>query len=87
MDDKIVDILGKLLDEKLKPVIDSQTRLEKKLDSVIDQTVALTEFRTEMKEFRNEVNSQLEYIKDDLSNVEVITASNWKDIARLKAVK
>lgn len=87
MEDKTLDILSKLLDEKLKPVIDSQARLEKKLDSVLDQTAALTKFRTEMKDFRNEVNIRLEDIKNDLNNVEVITASNWKDIARLKAVK
>ena len=55
-------------------------RIEQKLDSVVDQTTDLTEFRTM-------VSRKLEDIKDNLSNIEVITASNWKDIAKLKAVK
>lgn len=55
-------------------------RIEKKLDATVEQTADLTAFRTE-------VNTKLEDIKFDFTNVEVITASNWKDIARLKAVK
>jgi hypothetical protein len=87
MDKELLETLSNLFDEKLKPIIESQARLEKKLDAVVEQTADLTEFRTEMKEFRLEAHSQVEDIKNDLTNVEVITASNWKDIAKLKAVK
>ena len=87
MDKELLETLNNLFDKKLNPIIDGQSRLEKKLDTVIEQTADLTEFRTEMKVFRSETLSQLEDIKNDLNNVEVITASNWKDIARLKAVK
>ena len=79
MDEKIISLLNQLLE--------GQTRIENKLDHVVEQTADLTEFRTEMKDFRSETHGQLEDIKDNLSNVEVITASNWKDIAKLKAVK
>ena len=72
MDEKIVSLLNQLLE--------GQTRIEKKLDNVVEQTADLTEFRTATL-------SRLDDIKDNLSNVEVITASNWKDIAKLKAVK
>lgn len=47
----------------------------------------MTELRIEMKDFKSEINDQLDDIKDNLSNVEVITASNWKDISKIKAVK
>ena len=34
-----------------------------------------------------EVKGEVKGIRKDLSNVEMITASNWSDIAKLKAVK
>lgn len=33
------------------------------------------------------IKSTVEEIKKDLNNVEIITSSNWNDIAKLKAVK
>lgn len=87
MDKELLQTLSTMFDEKLKPIQDNMenmninlSRIEKKLDNVVEQTADLTEFRTATL-------NKLEYIKDDLSNVEVITASNWKDIAKLKAVK
>ncbi|MGH4118078.1 hypothetical protein [Clostridium sp.] len=79
MDEKIVSLLNQLLEGQKNTDLKID-RIEIKLDSVVDQTADLTEFRTM-------VSSNLEDIKDNLSNVEVITASNWKDIAKLKAVK
>jgi DNA topoisomerase IA len=87
MDKELLETLSNLFDEKLKPVMESQARLEKKLDAVVEQTADLTEFRTETKESLNKIIVEVEEIKSDLNNVEVITASNWKDIAKLKAVK
>lgn len=71
MDDKILSLLNQLLE--------GQNRIENKLDAVVAQTVDLTEFRTEMKEFRAETHIQLEDIKNDLTNVEVITASKKEE--------
>jgi len=34
-----------------------------------------------------EINGEIKAIRKDLLNVELITASNWGDIARLKSVK
>jgi len=79
MDEKILPLLNQLLE--------GQTRIERKLNAVVDQTADLTEFRTETKESLNKITSEIEDIKNDFTNVEVITASNWKDIARLKAIK
>lgn len=86
MDKELTSLLNQLLKGQ-NDLIEGQKntdlkidRIEKKLDSVVEQTADLTEFRTE-------THSQLDEIKDNLSNVEVITASNWKDIAKLKAVR
>lgn len=86
MQDKILSLLNQLV-EGQKEAKERLDRIESKLDSVVEQTADLTEFRTEMKDFRNEASNQFEEIKDNLNNVEVITASNWKDIAKLKSVK
>lgn len=86
MDKEILELL-KAMHEDIKELKDGQQRIEKKLDAVVEQTADLTEFRTEMKEFRVSTKEHLEEIKDELNNVELITASNWKDIVRLKAVK
>ena len=79
MDDKMVSLLNQIIEGQKNTDLKID-RIEKKLDNVVDQTSDLTEFRTTTL-------SKLEDIKDNLSNVEVITASNWKDIAKLKAVK
>ena len=34
-----------------------------------------------------EINGEIKAIRKDLLNVEIITASNWGDIAKLKSVK
>ena len=54
--------------------------IEKKLDGVVEQTADLIEFRSE-------ILNKVDGIRDDLSTVEIITANNYKDIAKLKAIK
>ena len=34
-----------------------------------------------------EINGEVKAMRKDLSNVEIITASNWGDIAKLKSIK
>lgn len=58
----------------------------KKLDAVVEQTANLSEFRTEMKDFEARTDAKLEENNDRLSNVEIITATNWKDIVKMKSV-
>ena len=77
----------KLVLEKLDNLEQGQKNLEsevkgnsKKLDGVVEQTADLMEFRTEVK-------SELENIKTTISRIEIATADNWGDIARLKAIK
>ncbi|MGU8435218.1 plasmid stabilization protein [Clostridium perfringens] len=54
--------------------------INKKLDGVVEQTADLVEFRGELL-------NKVDGIKDDLSTVELVTANNYKDIAKLKSVK
>mgnify|MGYP000996424662 CR=1 FL=1 len=63
-----------------KEIKDEISIINKKIDGVVEQTADLVEFRSE-------IISKVDGIRDDLSTVELITANNYKDIAKLKAVK
>lgn len=54
--------------------------INKKLDGVVEQTADLVEFRCELLK-------KVDGIRDDLSTVELVTANNYKDIAKLKSIK
>ena len=72
MEKEILEVL-----KRLESKIDG---IEKKLDGVVEQTADLVEFRSE-------ILNKVDGIRDDLSTVELVTANNYKDIAKLKAVK
>ena len=86
MEKEILEILKSL--QKDNQEIKSEVKdINKKLDGVIEQTADLLEFRSDMSEQMKKVNGNVEAIRKDITNVEVITASNWQDIAKLKAVR
>ena len=68
MEEKILQGLNQLLygqnttNERLE-------RIERKMDSVIEQTAELTESRTEGKEVMKNINTELNGIRGDLKNV------------------
>lgn len=70
MDKELLEVLSKLLDEKLKPVLESQERIEKKLDSVVEQTADLTEFRTETRDNLDTISKDVKFIKHKLHETE-----------------
>lgn len=86
MEKEILEIL-KAMQQDIKGLKESQERLEKKIDGVVEQTADLLEFRTKITDTVQQIKIDVEAIKKDVTNVEVITASNWADIAKLKAVK
>lgn len=86
MEKEILEIL-KAMQQDIKGLKESQERLENKIDGVVEQTADLLEFRTKITDTVQQIKSDVEAIKKDVTNVEVITASNWADIAKLKAVK
>ncbi|AKN33460.1 hypothetical protein Ccar_22580 [Clostridium carboxidivorans P7] len=86
MENKILELLNQLVDGQDK-TNDKLDRIEKKIDSVIEQTADLTEFRTETKDKLESIDSEIKSIRKDLNAVEIVTSKNWNDIATLKAVK
>ena len=66
--------------EILKRIESKVDGIEKKLDGVVEQTADLVEFRSE-------IINKVDGIREDLSTVELVTANNYKDIAKLKAIK
>ena len=86
MDNEALEILKRLESklgdntQELKNVNTKVDRIEKKLDSVHDQTADLTELRTETKE-------GIETIKKDIGKLTNVTKTNCFEIADLKAVK
>ena len=86
MEKEILEIL-KAMQQDIKGLKESQERLENKIDGVVEQTADLLEFRTKITDTVQQIKIDVEAIKKDVTNVEVITASNWADIVKLKAVK
>ena len=86
MEKEILEFL-KAMQQDIKGLKESQERLENKIDGVVEQTADLLEFRTKITDTVQQIKIDVEAIKKDVTNVEVITASNWADIAKLKAVK
>lgn len=87
MDQELVKVLSSLLDEKLNPI-------SIKLDETYQIVKALEHSAEVNKAEHDKMANDIAYIKGDIqalrkdiSNVEIITSSNWNDIAKLKAVK
>lgn len=86
MEKEILELL-KNMDTRLSSIEKGQREIKeeisfinKKLDGVVEQTADLVEFRSE-------ILNKVDGIREDLSTVELVTANNYKDIAKLKAVK
>lgn len=93
MDNEILEIL-KQLKEGQKSLIEGQNRLETKIDETYNIVRAL-EHSAEVNKSEHDkmltdiayIKGDIEAVKKDLCNVEIITSSNWNEIAKLKAVK
>ncbi|BDR74644.1 hypothetical protein [Clostridium tetani] len=83
MDKEILELLKQIQEDNKE----FRSEVNNKLDNITNKLEAVYEQTADLTEFKTEVNEKLDTIKDDLNNVEVITASNWKDIAKLKAIK
>lgn len=87
------EILNKILKtvteiENKVTVIETDVKeMKGQLKVVYDQTANLTEFQTDAKMKFDIVLDELKEIRKEISNVEIITSSNWNDIAKLKAIK
>ena len=83
----ISDLLDNKLDEKLEPIksqIDENTRILRILE---DKAVTNKAEHDAMANDIAHIKGYVGAIRKDISNVEIITSSNWNDIAKLKSVK
>lgn len=70
--------------KSIKAVQDEHTQILRALEH---RTEVISAEQENLKHELAEVKGEVKGIRKDLSNVEMITASNWSDIAKLKAVK
>lgn len=59
---------------------DNQANIEKKFDSVVEQTA-------DLKEFKTETNTKLDTVIEKIGAIEAVTKENLYDIAKLKLIK
>lgn len=93
MEKDILDILKTLKSDivsiksdvtSIKVTQNKHTQLLKALEHKTD---VISADQTNLIHEAAEIKGDVKSIRKDLSNVEVITASNWSDIPKLKAVK
>lgn len=77
---KNIDTRLSTIEKRQNEIKDEINLINKKLDGVVEQTADLVEFRGELL-------NRVDGIREDLSTVELVTANNYKDIAKLKSVK
>ena len=76
MNEELLQSLSRMLDEKLDPIKNDLTELNKKIDGISEQTADLLAFRT-----------KVEVKLEELREVEEVTKVNCYDIAKLKSNK
>lgn len=70
--------------ESIKSTQKEHTQL---LSALEHKTNVISAEQENLKHEVAEIKGEVKGIRKDLSNVELITASNWSDIAKLKAIK
>lgn len=87
MDNELIKALSELLDDKLRPInqkLDEHTQILRALEHSSEVNKAEHD---KMSNDIAHIKGDVEAIRKDLTNVEIITSSNWNEIAKLKAVK
>jgi chromosome segregation ATPase len=87
MDKDLIDLFRNILKEEINPIriqLEENTNILKALDHKVD---VISAEQQNLKHEVSEIKGEIKAVRKDLSNVEAITASNWSDLAKLKAVK
>lgn len=79
-----MDEIFKQILTELKDLKEGQSRLENKMDAIKEQ---LDEHDAKNANRHLELQNEITSLRKDISTMEVVTASNYVDIAKLKAVK
>ncbi len=91
MDKELMESIRKLLKEELEPI-------KSEIKELKEGQIKLQNGQKEIKEMLGEldpknatrhleIKDSIDQLRKDLSTVEIVTASNYSDIARLKSVK
>lgn len=93
MDKQILDILKvmqsdmKSMQSDIKSIRTTQEEHTQILRALEHKTDVISAEQANLKYEVAEIKGEVKSIKKDLSSVELITANNWSDIVKLKAVK
>lgn len=98
MDKETLKSIREILKEELEPIKSDIKVLKEGQDSLKEQVKELKTGQEEIKSMVGELDPQnanrhlelkdsIDQLRKDLSTVEIVTASNYSDIARLKSVK
>ena len=82
LEDKVVSLEDKVVDlgNKVVNLEKGQEEIKKDVKSIIEQTANLSEFRYE-------INTKVDKLTEEFNTIEIVTAKNWNDIAKLKAAR
>ena len=82
LEDKVVGLEDKVVDlgNKVVNLEKGQEEIKKDVKSIIEQTANLSEFRYE-------INTKVDKLTEEFNTIEIVTAKNWNDIAKLKAAR
>ncbi|MGL5718044.1 MAG: hypothetical protein ACRCX2_33885 [Paraclostridium sp.] len=87
MNTDLLNEISNLLDMKLQPLI-SQLSENTQILKSLEHSNKIN--KAEQDKIINDIahiKGDINTIKNNLANVEIITASNWQDIAKLKKIK
>ncbi|MCB2290920.1 hypothetical protein LGK97_14325 [Clostridium sp. CS001] len=87
MDKELIKALSELLDDKLRPInqtLDEHTQILRALEHSAQVSKAEQD---KMSNDISHIKGNIEALRKDVSTVEIVTANNYADIAKLKAVK
>ena len=98
MDKELMESIRKLLKEELEPIKTDIKALKKGQSSLKEQVQDLKTGQEEIKTMLGELDPKnatrhlelkdsIDQLRKDLSTVEIVTASNYADIAKLKRVE
>ena len=89
VDERLVKVEEKLVkvDERLVEVENGLSTLTEKVDGLEKTANAIHEQTADLTEFKVETKTEFLDIKSTISRIEIATADNWSDIARLKSVR
>lgn len=81
MDKEMLQAIKELLQNELKPVNDRLEKIELAVEEIREIVVEL-EPKNATRHL--EISNSIDVLRKDLANVEIITGSNWIEIAKLK---